>query len=142
MLRPTAEAATTGTEPKSAPKAPPAAVKPPLAHVLEGHNAGQGFTGVFDTVTGKVELRPSTSATPRPDGWVPRNGGHAKVSELVGGNKTDHLGFAVIIEQEGTLKITWRSGVLNPPPAGLVPSAQRSTIIQAVEQATGRKISQ
>ena len=47
----------------------------PLARVLEGHGAGQGFTGVFDAATGRGALRPSTAEAVIPEGWVARQGG-------------------------------------------------------------------
>ena len=108
--------------------------------MLEGHGAGQGFTGVFDAATGRVLLRPSTAEALIPEGWVARSGGHAAVSDLLGGEPAGHTGFAVILEEGGGLEMTWRSGTLNPPPAFVVPESLRPTIVEAVEQATGRPV--
>jgi hypothetical protein len=110
-----------------------------LANVLDGFGPNQGFTGVFDPSSGRIGLRPSPSSAsaPVPPGWVPRRGGHADVSRELGGDQSRHLGFAVIIQEGGGLSVTWRSGTLNPPPAGLVPEAQRRRI---VERQTGRRV--
>jgi RHS repeat-associated protein len=113
----------------------------PLASVLEGHGPGQGFTGVYDSATGKVLIKPSTEAAEIPSGWVARSGGHADVSKALGGDAANHLGFAVILQEDGTLAVTWRSGVLNPGPDSLVPQSARNVIVEAIENATGRKVS-
>ena len=114
---------------------------PPLANVLEGHSAQQGFTGVIDSSTGKVLIRPSTAASDVPAGWVARRGGHADVSSALGGNAASHRGFAVILQEDGSLAVTWRSGVLNSPPDYVVPLEMRQSIVNAIEAATGRKVS-
>ena len=118
-----------------------AAQPAPLASVLEGHGAGQGFTGVFDSATGKVLVKPSTAASEIPSGWVAGRGGHADVSKALEGDAAKHLGFAVILQKDGTLGVTWRSGVLNPGPDSLVPQAVRNSIVAAIEAATGKKVS-
>ncbi len=115
-------------------------VVPPLASVLEGHGAGQGFSGVFDVARGRVLIQPSTPNAPAPSGWVLRAGGHAQVSANLGGNSANHAGFAVILQQNGTLNITWVSRTLNRTPNALVSPANRPQIIKAVESATGRKV--
>jgi len=112
----------------------------PLADILEGHSAGQGFTGVYDASTAKVLIAPSTAEADVPAGWVARAGGHADVSTTLGGDAANHSGFAVILQEDGTLNITWRSGTLNPPPSYVVPPSLRPTIIKAVQSATGRTI--
>jgi hypothetical protein len=111
-----------------------------LAKVLEGHAPGQGFTGVFDASTSKVLIRPSTAEAAIPPGWVARAGGHADVSAALGGDAASHFGFAVILQEDGTLGITWRSGTLNPAPNYVVPPALRATIIDSVQFATGRAV--
>ena len=93
-----------------------APVRGAFAGLIDGHAAGQGFTGVFDSVTGQVLLRPSrvfAAGESIPAGWVARQGGHNAVSTLLGGSRANHLGYAVIIQADGTLAITWSSGVLN-----------------------------
>jgi hypothetical protein len=111
-----------------------------LAGVLEGHGAGQGFTGVFDTATGRVALAPSTADAVIPQGWVARAGGHADVSAALGGDPVGHAGFAAILEEGGGLRLTWRSGTLNQGAGNLVPQGLRQAIVDAVEAATGRKV--
>ena len=113
---------------------------PPLAHILEGHGPGQGFTGVFDATTGRVALRPSTAEALIPNGWVARGGGHGAVSRELGGDAVSHAGFAAIIRDDGGLQLTWRSGTLNASPTFLVPEAARPAIVHAVEHATGRTV--
>jgi len=113
----------------------------PLASILEGHVAPQGVSGVFDASTGRVLLRPSTEEAVIPEGWVARGGGHAEVSAALGGNRASHSGFAAILQENGSLNITWRSGTLNPSSNNYyVPARLRSSIMDAVEDATGRKV--
>jgi hypothetical protein len=112
-----------------------------LAGVLEGHPPGQGFTGVFDSATGKIGLSPSTAEPVLPPGFVPRSGGHGIVSDALGGDAANHSGFAVIIQEDGTLRVTWRSGTLNNTPDSLVPENLRPQIIQTIEQQLGRTVS-
>jgi hypothetical protein len=75
-----------------------------------------------------------------PEGWVARAGGHADVSATLGGDAAGHSGFALILQENGSLNITWRSGTLNRTPGSLVPTELRSTIIDAVKVATGRTV--
>ena len=117
-----------------------AAENAPLANILEGHSAGQGFTGVYDASTGDVLIAPSTADAEIPAGWVARAGGHADVSAALGGDAASQSGFAVILQEDGTLNITWRSGTLNPPPDFVVPPNLRQTIINTVQSATGRTV--
>lgn len=112
-----------------------------LAQVFERHGAGQGFTGVIDDATGELLLRPSRTGDNLPEGFVPRNGGHDIVSTALGGNRADHRGFAVIIQENGTLAVTWRSGILNRTPDSLVPVNLRPAIVAAIETSTGRIVS-
>ena len=114
---------------------------PPLANVLEGHAAQQGFTGVYDSATGKVLIRPSRTGSDLPAGWVPRRGGHSPVSNSLGGNAANHRGFASILQEDGTLRLTWNSGTLNSPPDYVVPVEMRQSIVNALEEATGRRVS-
>ena len=110
----------------------------PLANVLEGQSAGQGFTGVYDSSTGGLLIAPSTADADVPAGWVSRTGGHADVSAALGGSAANQSGFAVILQHDGTLNVTWRSGMLNPAPGYVVPTNLRPTIIDALQAATGR----
>jgi hypothetical protein len=114
-----------------------------LAHVLRGFGARQGFSGVFDASTGRILLRPSRAVAegPLPEGWVARGGGHADVSAELGGDAARHSGFAIILQEDGTLAVTWRSGTLNPGPDGMVPPELRATIVKEIEEATGRAVS-
>jgi hypothetical protein len=113
----------------------------PLASVIDGHAAQQGFTGVIDIATGEVLMRPSRIGPNLPSGWIPRRGGHADVSRLLGGNTSNHRGFAVILQEDGTLQITWGSGTLNSPPDYVIPTELRPEIVRSIEAATGRKVS-
>jgi hypothetical protein len=83
-------------------------------------------------------MNPSTAEAVTPQGWVPRAGGHSDVSAALGGDSAGHSGFAVILQQNGSLNITWRSGTLNRTQGSLVPEAQRQAIIDAVKAATGQ----
>ena len=108
-----------------------------LAQPLSDYPAGQGFTGVYDASTGQILLVPSTANPEIPPGWVARNGGHQAVSEALGGDAAEHYGFAAIIQENGSLQLTWRSGVLNSAyPGAEVPMGIRPAIIQEVEALT------
>jgi hypothetical protein len=113
---------------------------PPLASVLQGFGARQGFTGVFDSRTGGILIRPSTYDDLIPQGWVAARGGHGQVSAQLGGSRANHHGFAVILQQNGSLNVSWRSLTLNGRTDGLVPQQMRQRIVNAVEMATGRKV--
>jgi hypothetical protein len=117
-----------------------AAENAPLANILEGHPAGQGFTGVYDASTGNVLIAPSTADAEIPAGWVARAGGHADVSAALGGDAANQSGFAVILQEDGTLNITWTSRTLNPAPSFQVPENLQQTIINTVQSATGRTV--
>jgi len=98
--------------------------------------AGQGFTGVYDAESGKVALVPSTTGDV-PQGWVSRRGGHQAVSEALGGDAGNHYGFAAIRQADGSLQLTWRSGVLNGAyPNAEVPMNIRPAITGALEGLT------
>jgi RHS repeat-associated protein len=116
---------------------------PQLAKVLEGHEAGQGVSGVFDVASGKMQIRPSPTeySAPIPQGGVPRSGGHLIISNQLGGNFAAHRGFTVILQKDGTLAVTWKSGALNKTTDALVPKDLRPQIIKAIEEQTGRKVS-
>jgi RHS repeat-associated protein len=116
---------------------------PQLAKVLEGHEAGQGFSGVFDAASGKINIRPSPNqrGASIPEGGVPRGGGHSIVSKQLGGNTTTHSGFTVILQKDGTLTVTWKSTSLNKTSDALVPKDLRPQIVKAIEEQTGRKVS-
>ncbi len=58
-------------------------------------------------------------------------------SAKVGGNRQDHLGFAIARTAEG-LQLRWRSRMLNSSyPNNEVPLEMRANIRQAVERETG-----
>jgi hypothetical protein len=59
----------------------------------------------------------------------------------LGGNAGSHRGFAVILQKDGTLAVTWRSGVLNQPPEYVIPMALRPEVVKAIEEQTGRVVS-
>ena len=63
------------------------------------------------------------------------------MSKALGGDAANHQGFAVILQQDGSLAVTWRSGVLNKPPDYVVPPGSRKAIVDAIESATGKKVS-
>jgi hypothetical protein len=48
---------------------------------------------------------------------------------------------ATILQQDGTLAVTWLSRTLNAGPGALVPAGLRPTIVKAIEAATGRTVS-
>ena len=114
-----------------------------LAEALEGHKPDQGFSGVYDEGTGKILIKPSpkSATAPVPDGWVPRRGGHAYVSQELGGDRALHHGFAATLESDGSLSTTWLSRTLNKAPGNLVPESIRPKIVDELGGATGRAVS-
>lgn len=48
---------------------------------------------------------------------------------------------SLVLQEDGSLAVTWRSGVLNAPPDYVVPPALRQSIVEKIEIATGRKVS-
>ena len=115
---------------------------PPLAHVLEGFPAGQGFSGAWDESTNETTMLPSTDTREAkvPKGWVSRGMGHGRVSANLGGDQANHFGYAVQLQENGSLKVvSWKSGTLNPGD-GFVPPGLRPMIMKAIEAATGRKV--
>lgn len=67
------------------------------------------------------------------------------MSDLLGGNRSDHRGFAAILLPDNTIQITWRSGTLNGVDANgvgrTVPTVLRRGIVQAIEHQTGLTVS-
>ena len=113
-----------------------------LSKVFDGHVVGQGFTGVIDSLKKKLLLVPSTYDDVIPDNWVPARSGHGPVSQMLGGNTANMWGFAAKLQADGSLHVTWLSGVLNQTPDRAVPEAFRRYIVDAIEATTGRKVSQ
>jgi len=112
-------------------------------NTVEGYSAQQGFSGAFDFAAGKIRFRPSTSkrGVEVPEGWVPRNGGHAIISQELGGNSAEHVGYTMFLQEDGSLAVQWYSGSLNSAyPGGLVPPSLRTRIMRAIEEATGRRV--
>jgi RHS repeat-associated protein len=117
------------------------AAEPTLKGVLEGSKEDDGFTGVIDSRTGKILLQ--SSANPPGPGQVPRTGCHAIVSDSLGGNRADHQGFAVIVREDGTLRVTWSSGTLNKAENDFeIPEADRKSIVEKIEKETEREVSE
>jgi hypothetical protein len=56
--------------------------KPALGKVLDVD--ATGFSGVYDSSTGKIALKPSSYDQPTPEGHVPARGGHGPVSQELG----------------------------------------------------------
>lgn len=101
----------------------------------------QGFTGVYDAETGTVAFAPSTYDEVIPEGWVDANGGHAVVSDALGGNSDNHFGFSAILQEDGSVQLTWKSGVLNSAyPGSMVPAEIQPQIVQAVQGLTSRQV--
>jgi RHS repeat-associated protein len=108
--------------------------------IFEGYTAQQGFTGVYDTSTGELALVPSTGIEPIPEGWVDRSGGHADVSAALGGDPANQVGFAAVLQDDGSVQLTWKSGVLNSGPGNMVPGEMQPQITQAVQGLTTRNV--
>lgn len=111
----------------------------PLSALFDAHEAGQGFSLVYDKATGTIAGAPSLPNTSvLPPGFVPRNGGHAVVSQQLGKDASQHLGFSAIITKDGQLQLNWLSRQLNGNyPDYLVPSEVRDIIIKALKDQAG-----
>jgi RHS repeat-associated protein len=122
------------------------APRPRLESLLRGRPPRQGFSGVFDRATGNLELAPSPNSrdiplADLPEGWVPRATGHDILSQRLGGDRAGHAGFAIQLQENGNLRVGWRSRQLNPSEGQyFVPEADRARIITAIEEATGRTV--
>jgi hypothetical protein len=75
---------------------------------------------------------------------VDRNGGHTEVwerfQEDFPGDHGDDVGFAMTLSEDGSIRVGWKSGQLNPTPDNLVPRALRQRIMDAIAEATGRRV--
>jgi len=105
-----------------------------LPSFLEGFEAEQGFSGVIDTSTGEVAVSPSTYGEPVPYGFVPANGGHADVSAELWGNPANQSGFSMVLQENGSVELGFKSGVLNAGPDNLASPEVQQQIIQWVQQ--------
>ena len=120
--------------------------------VLDNSIDGSGFSGAFDSVTGQLIALPSqpsvlASTGVAPSNIVPRRQGHLPTSlaleQLTGTSSANHVGFAITPLADGTLQISWNSGVLNLTNFGAreAPERFRDSIVEAIEQTTGMRVS-
>ena len=120
--------------------------------VLDNTVDGSGFSGAYDSVTGQLLALPSepsvlASTGIAPTNIVPRRQGHAPTSlaleGLTGTSGANHVGFAITPLADGTLQISWSSGVLNLTNFGSreAPERFRDAIVEAIEQTTGMRVS-
>lgn len=113
---------------------------------LSRFQAGQGYSGVYDPVTGTLRMQPSTPGRnmPVPPGWVPRGGGHDIVAESfrdAGVPEGRLQGFTALQQPDGSLKTEYFSGSLNGRyPENDIPSAERQPIRNKLSQLTRRNI--
>ncbi len=116
----------------------------PLAPVVDGFTAPQGFSGVYDTTTGAIGLSPSVYVEPGatvPEGFVNARGGHLDVSDALGGDPDNQVGFAVVLQEDGTANVTWTSRTLNSSyPDAQVPVEFQQPILDTVQDQTGLTI--
>jgi hypothetical protein len=124
---------------------PPASAGPPVIpdpvmvfRVKAGE--GTGLSGVWNSASNSVNLRPSSASTPLPPGYVPRRGGHGQVAAELEVTSGTTFGYGLSLLPDGTLVITWVSRTLNPGPSSQVPLQYRASIIKAVENTTGRTV--
>lgn len=125
--------------------------KPDLKNVIpdfDQFSSDQVYSGVYDPNTGIVVIKPSTAAEPTPEGFVPRRGGHARLQTELrneGVNVRDAQAFTLFPGESGNFLIDFFSrGVngLNPNfPGQTVPPELQAPIRTAVENATGRNVS-
>lgn len=101
------------------------------------------FAGVYDRSTGSITIRPSMNLRGQQalPGFVQRDGGHLHVSNMAGGDKANHLGFAIIRRTSGPHQVTWKSTQLNSAfPDDTVPRNLRPAILRAITEATGLSV--
>ena len=110
--------------------------------LLEGFEAGQGFSGVYDEASGRLLAVPSTRAAELPPNWVSARGGHAVVSrrldQVIGQAAGRRAGFTAFLEADGSLGVEWLSRSVNGAANPFVPEALRPSILEALSEATGR----
>ncbi len=120
---------------------------------ISQYNPGSGFSGVFDPDTGKFLAYPS-GETVLTSGDIPANrvrqyGGHRDVNRAlseVDGLNPNRLGFSMTLDASGEFVVGFNSRQVNLPNPNFeghtVPGPMRQQILDAIEQATGRKARQ
>ncbi|MFE5330229.1 RHS repeat-associated core domain-containing protein [Embleya sp. NPDC056575] len=108
---------------------------------IDRQSPGHGFSGVFDTSTGRFEARLSDGA---PGAILPRRGGHAILNTRFFDDSRTTVGFTAIVQEGGSLAVTWLSrGVTGrnfPGSGGMASTSQRQAILAALRSATGRTV--
>lgn len=59
---------------------------------------------------------------------------------LLGGDPDSHVGFAAVIQEDGSVQLTWKSGILNTGADNMVPAAIQPSITNAVQGLTTRSV--
>lgn len=62
------------------------------------------------------------------------------VTADLGGDPDNHVGFAAQLQDDGSVQLTWKSGVLNDGPGNMVPAGWQPVITQAVQGLTSRSV--
>ena len=106
---------------------------------------GQGFSAVWDEITGKIGWKPSNAnATPIQlksgkftDDVVMQFGGHRNVNNSMGATTGRRGGFAFTKVDDNTVKIaTWNSGQVNPGSFGqrAIPEGVKTQVINSLKK--------
>lgn len=81
------------------------------------------------------------SGNPPGPGQVPRTGRHGQVSDVLGGSRANHQGFAVVIRDDGSLEVRWVSRTLNKQDDNFeVPVADRQAIVEKLKKRRERRL--
>jgi hypothetical protein len=97
------------------------------------------MSGIYDPATGRFTALPSGDA----EGAVlPRLGGHATLNTAAFGNSRATVAFTAIVQDDGSLELTWLSRGVNGRNFGdvIAPASVQPQIIRAIARATGRTV--
>ncbi|WP_207944890.1 polymorphic toxin-type HINT domain-containing protein [Actinomadura rubrisoli] len=97
-------------------------------------HAGDGFSGVFDPISGHLEARLSSG----PHALVDRFGGHGVTNRESFGGSSDTVGFVAIVRENG-LEVRWNSVSVNVRNFGdrEAPLEHRDPILNTLRDITG-----
>jgi hypothetical protein len=118
--------------------------------VLAQYTPKSGFSGAYNPASGQwvaVASGDASLISGRPIQTVPVLGGHATAEAALiqrtgVADVSQNVGFVVIWEGNGTVRVTWNSGTINLRNFGdrAAPAAMRPAIRRAIENTTGCRV--
>jgi RHS repeat-associated protein len=106
---------------------------------IDALKPGDGMSGIYDPATGRFIALPSGDSV---GALLPRLGGHATLNVAAFGDSTSSVAFTAIVQEDGSLELTWLSRGVNGRNFGdvIAPASEQQQIIRAVARATGRTV--